>query len=64
MKTTGQIAYEAYCGFSDNKSLVSGDPLPEWDEQAEKIRQAWDAAGDAVVDYLMRGVKAGAITKN
>ena len=28
----GQVAYEAYCGKTDWKSLISGAPLPQWEE--------------------------------
>jgi hypothetical protein len=46
--TYGQIAYQAYYGASDGKSLISGAPLPQWHEQDERIRAAWNAAGNAV----------------
>ena len=45
--TPGQAAYEAYCTFSQGKSLISGAPLPLWREQAPHIRGAWEAAGRA-----------------
>ena len=46
----GEIAYVGYFKASDGKSLVSGAPLPAWDEQAPGIRQAWNLAAMAVVD--------------
>lgn len=46
----GEIAYVGYFKASDGKSLVSGLPLPAWDEQAPEIRQAWNLAAMAVVD--------------
>jgi hypothetical protein len=49
MGTPGKIAYEAYFEHSDGKSLVSGASLPAWDDQAEEIRQAWEAAANAVL---------------
>lgn len=47
----GQVAYEAYCAASDGKSLISGEVLPGWDEQAPEIRAAWRAAGRAVQEH-------------
>jgi hypothetical protein len=47
----GQVAYEGYCTVSDGKSLVSGAPLPTWEEQAPEIREAWRAAADAVLMF-------------
>jgi len=44
----GRVAYDAYCAASDGKSLVSGEALPTWAEQASGIREAWRAAADAV----------------
>lgn len=52
IKTYGQIAYEAYRAESDGKSLVSGQPLPAWDEQDERIAEAWMAAGRAVDEQV------------
>lgn len=46
----GRVAYEAYCKASGGKSLVSGAPLPAWDALCQEIRDAWDAAADAVID--------------
>ena len=45
----GEIAYEAYKLASDGVSLVSGAPLPEWDEQEPAIRHAWSAVEDGVI---------------
>ena len=44
----GQVAYEAYCG-KGWKSLISGAPLPQWEEVRPDIQAAWDAAADAVI---------------
>lgn len=51
--TYGQVAYEAYCAAGGGKSLVSGAPLPAWDEQDERIRVAWNRAGAAVCDDII-----------
>lgn len=44
----GKIAYEAYCKYSDNKSLVTLCKLPKWDELDNRIKEAWEAAAKAV----------------
>ena len=49
--TPGKIAYNAYYAYSDGKSLVSGQPLPTWEDQADEIKEAWESAGDAVATY-------------
>lgn len=45
----GQIAYEAYCARTGWKSAVSGAPLPQWDQQAQIIREAWECAAAAAI---------------
>lgn len=45
----GQVAYEAYALASDGVSLVSGQPLPGWDDQDENIRMAWRMSAGAVL---------------
>ena len=52
MKTTGEIAYQAYCKYSKGKSLVSGDTLPTWKYLSPEIRTAWNLAGDAVAEAM------------
>ena len=49
----GQIAYEAYCEYSGNKSLVSGDELPSWDNLSTNIQEAWDAAAKAPIRAII-----------
>jgi hypothetical protein len=41
-KSWGQIAYEAYLDYSGGTSLVSGQALPEWKDQALNIKNAWE----------------------
>lgn len=48
-KTHGQIGYEAYCSFTNWKSLVSGANLPQWDKLPDNIKQAWEKAGSSIV---------------
>lgn len=50
--TSGQVAYEAYFAASDGKSLISGAPLPGWDDQADPIKDAWQAAAEAVIHSI------------
>ena len=42
-----RIAYQAYGETTDFKNF-RGEPMPEWDDLPEKIRQAWEAAAAAV----------------
>lgn len=44
----GKVAYEAYCAFTGDLSLVSGARLPKWDHQTAMMQDAWDAAANAV----------------
>lgn len=47
--TPGQIAYDAYKERAQGRSLVSGKPLPEWERQSGWIKDAWEAAAQAVM---------------
>lgn len=53
-KTLGQIGYEAYCKFTDNKSLISGAELPAFADLKTPIQEAWENAGQAVAASLGR----------
>lgn len=59
----GQMAYEAYFRASEGKSLISGAPLPTWEQQDPRIQSAWETAAGAVVASLIAddddGVHAG-----
>jgi len=48
----GRAAYDGYREYSDGKSLISGETLPEWEDQSAEIRAAWRAAADCVVMVL------------
>jgi hypothetical protein len=48
MSTYGQTAYEAYFRQCGGVSLISGAPLPTWENQAKRIQEAWQAAAQAV----------------
>ncbi len=49
----GKVAYEAYCQQTGWKSLATGDPLPAWVDQGERIRLAWGSAALAVMDAVL-----------
>ena len=50
-KTKGQIAYEAYCKSTGNKSLVSGEELPSFSDLKSDIKTAWENAANAVFAF-------------
>ena len=54
----GEIAYHAYCEATDFRSLLTGDPLPEWDSLNPDIRGAWIASA-CKVDQAVRREMAG-----
>jgi hypothetical protein len=56
-KTAGQVAYEAYCAVSYNKSLVSGTELPSWDRQYPSIRKAWEIAALSVIRFAAESME-------
>ena len=45
----GEAAYRGYFAKCEGKSLVSGAPLPLWNDQALEIREAWESAAEAVL---------------
>lgn len=49
----GQIAYQAYVEHCGGLS-IRGEILPAWHNQSAEIRGHWDAAAQAVADYLNR----------
>lgn len=44
-----QIAYEAYCKFTDWKSLATGQDLPSWEKLPQNIKDAWCASTHTVL---------------
>lgn len=52
MVELGYIAYTGYCESSGGKSLVSGAQLPHWDDLKLEIRDAWNAAAEAVKRHV------------
>jgi hypothetical protein len=47
----GKVAYDAY-GESRGWKVYNGDAMPTWDEQSPELREAWDAAAQAVAAVL------------
>lgn len=47
MPDLAQIAYEAY-GNARGWVVFDGSPMPQWDEQSPELKEAWDAAAQAV----------------
>lgn len=47
MVELGMIAYNAY-GESRGWVVFNGDSMPTWDEQSPELREAWNAAAEAV----------------
>jgi hypothetical protein len=47
-----RIAYDAYCKQTGGKSLISGDPLPQFDALRLEIKQAWLSAATAILEEL------------
>ena len=56
----GEIAYRAYCEKVNWKS-VGGDPLPHYSDQFPRLKEAWEAAANAV---LMAAKERNWIGKN
>jgi hypothetical protein len=45
----GRVAYEAYSASTGGTSAVTGAVLPDWSVTTVRIREAWNAAAEAVV---------------
>lgn len=45
--TYAQAAYEGYCRATGGKSLISGDPLPDFWSLRVEIQDAWCEAAKA-----------------
>lgn len=46
----GEIAYNAYCESVGGVSAVTGDPLPAWEDQRDRVKLAWESAALAVLN--------------
>jgi hypothetical protein len=47
MGELGKVAYEAY-GESVGWTTFSGQKMPSWQEQNDRLKLAWNAAAEAV----------------
>lgn len=47
----GRFAYEGYCSYTGYKSLVTGEPLPTWENLKPEIREAWEVAASKVISH-------------
>ncbi len=52
MMRAAQAGYEAYAKRSGWKSLVTGDPLPQWRDLPGSVANGWFAAATAVAESL------------
>jgi len=43
-----QSGYEAYCNYTGWKSVITGDPLPQWSQLPGGVVNAWFAAAKAI----------------
>lgn len=48
----GKAAYEGYRKYSGGRSLATGSGIPEWEDLARNIQQAWCEAAKGVVAKL------------
>lgn len=51
----GEVAYNAY-GDNRNWVVFSGDKMPVWEDQSPELKEAWEAAANAVSQALIDGV--------
>ena len=57
LEMTGKVAYDAYRNHTGGKSLVSGKPIPIWEELSPEICAAWCSAATAVLVAERDGVR-------
>lgn len=57
-KNWAQVAYEAYCRHTDNKSLITGATLPRWELLKPEVQGAWAEAALAVTEAVEKAYKA------
>lgn len=48
----GRINYEAY-GDSVGWTTFSGQKMPAWEEQNDRLKQAWNAGAEAVAQAVV-----------
>jgi hypothetical protein len=56
-------AYEAYADRAGWKSLVTGDPLPQWADLSGSVMNGWFAAATAVIrSFRVQSAEGGDVT--
>lgn len=59
---SGRRAYEAYVEAARGRSLVSGDPLPKWDDLDQAVRAGWAASARSILEAARTPAGPGAST--
>jgi hypothetical protein len=49
-----RVGYESYCNYTDWKSVVTGDSLPEWSDLPSGVVNAWFAATEGMIKELAK----------
>lgn len=47
-----KVGYESYAAHTGNKSVVTGDDLPTWEQLPGSVVNAWFAAADGMTKFL------------
>jgi len=47
-----QVGYESYAAYTGNKSAVTGDNLPTWDQLPGAVKNAWFASAEGMTNFL------------
>ena len=47
-----KVGYESYAAYTGNKSAVTGDDLPKWEQLPGGVVNAWFAAADGMTKFL------------
>ncbi len=47
-----QVGYESYCCYTNWKSAVTGDNLPDWELLPSNVKNAWFAASEGITQFL------------
>lgn len=51
----GNVAYLAYCMHVNGKS-IHGEDLPMWHEVHPRVKDAWENAALAAIEYNVNGI--------
>ena len=47
-----RVGYESYAAYTGNKSAVTGQDLPKWEQLPGSVVNAWFAAADGIINSL------------